>query len=169
MLQCKDTSRLPPEPTLKASECLSQSQAAVLWEHQNGTPAHQFRQRVYISVWCTGHLLDVCHSHEKWRKQSVSQGLLHKEAWEEEFVFHCRQKLLMLFLSPSLGYKWDLERGTERARKKIKCCADLWSINLFLIRNYSSSRCTVYVLLQGTHPNSKKPNFNNICISMNVK
>lgn len=42
---------------------------------------------------------------EKGRKQPVSQGLVHKEASEEEFVYHCRQKLLMLFLSPSLGYK----------------------------------------------------------------
>lgn len=50
MLQCKDNSGLPPEPTLKASECLSQSQATVLWEPQNVTPAHQFQQRVYISV-----------------------------------------------------------------------------------------------------------------------
>lgn len=55
---------------------------------------------------------------EKGRKQPVSQGLVHKKALEEEFVYHCRQKLLMLFLSPSLGYKWDLERGTERIRKK---------------------------------------------------
>jgi len=63
------------------------------------------------------------------------------------------------------------ERDRENKEKElIKCCIDLWSINLFLIRNYSSSsRCTVYVLLQGTHPNGKKPNFNNICISMNVK
>lgn len=42
---------------------------------------------------------------EKGRKQPVSQGLVHKKALEEEFVYHCRQKLLMLFLSPSLGYK----------------------------------------------------------------
>lgn len=50
MLHCKDTPGLCPEPTLKASECVSQSQAAELWEHQKDTPAHQVQQRVDISV-----------------------------------------------------------------------------------------------------------------------
>lgn len=47
----------------------------------------------------------LCHSHKQGRKQPVSQGLRHEEAWEEEFVFRCKQKFLLLFLSPSLGHK----------------------------------------------------------------
>lgn len=60
------------------------------------------------------------------------------------------------------------DRGNKE-KELTKCRTDLWSINLSVIRKYSSSRCTLYVLLQGAHAKGKKPNFNNICISMNVK
>lgn len=61
------------------------------------------------------------------------------------------------------------KRDRENKEKELtKCRTDLWSINLSVIRKYSSSRCTLYVL-QDVHANGKKPNFNNICISMNVK
>lgn len=103
MLRCKDKSGLPPEPSLKAGECLSQPQAMTLWEHQNDAQLTN-SSKGFISL-SDALLRKMFITHEKERKQPVSQGLLHKEAWEEEFVFHCTQKLLMLFFSPSLGYK----------------------------------------------------------------
>lgn len=45
-----DTPGLSPEPSRKASEYVSQSQAAEPWEHQKDTPAHQVQQRVDIPV-----------------------------------------------------------------------------------------------------------------------
>lgn len=45
-----DTSGLCPAPSPKGSECVSQSEAAELWEHQKDTPAHQVQQRVEVPV-----------------------------------------------------------------------------------------------------------------------
>lgn len=113
----------------------------------NDVPAHQLQWRACISVWCTDQE-DLYHSHEMGRKKPVSQGLLHREAWEEE-VFHCRQKLLVLF-SPFLLAANEIWREEHREQGTQIDKMPSWSLVSTLASNWELQQQRVHIVCSAT-------------------
>lgn len=107
VLQCKASPGLTPEPTLTASECLSQSQSTKMMCQLISCS----EELVSLSDVLVRKIFIILMKREE-SSQLARVSFFHKEAWEEE-VFLCRQKLLVLF-SPFLLAANEIWREEHR-------------------------------------------------------
>lgn len=123
---------------------------------------------------CLMHCSGRCSSLMKRRESSqLARVCFTRKLGKKSLYFTAHRNCWCCFFPLLLAINEIWREGRRDRKNKEKRLDKMpswsWSINLFPIRSSSSSRCTVYVLLQGTHPGGKKPDFNNICISKNVK
>lgn len=163
MLQCKASPGLTPKPTLAAIGCLSQSQSTKMMCQLIGCS----EELVSLSDVLIRKIFIILM---KWGERSQLARVCFTGRLGKKRYFTADRSCWCCFLPFSWLQMRSGERNIEnKEHKLIKCHPDLWSVHLLPIGNYSNSGCTLYVLLQSTHCNGKKPNFNNICICMNVK
>lgn len=163
VLQCKASTGFTPQLTLTASECLSQSESTKMM-HQLICCSEEL---VSLSDVLVRKIFIILM---KWGESSQLAEVCFTRKLGKKRCFTAERSCWCCFLPFSWLRMRSGERNIEnKEHRLIKCHPDLWSVHLLPIGNHSSSECTVYVLLQSTHCNGKKPNFNNICICMNVK